>query len=318
MIVPGNIFAADTSFPQFYGEQSANEKIDVITDYLFMLLEELRYTLANLGQENFNDTELGNIAKIITDPVYLRLESITGEVASISATAEGLETSFYDLKGNVSTLTQTAENLSIKMGNLEGDVTLLQTTASGLSLQVRGHDASIASLDATIGSIGLSVTNGEDSSSLTLSVVKDGVTLSSTVGITLTGMVTFASLSGSGTSVINGDNIKTGTISAITIDSCVMKVKANASGWNYGGYYMYYTDAYGEYLAGSLMLDVLNGVPRVYLRSTVSGGKVSYLQLYSETYLNISAESYVMIGDPNKLVPIYLYGQLYINGTQIG
>ncbi len=273
MLVPGNIFAADTSFPQFYGEQSANEKIDVITDYLFMLLEELRYTLANLGQENFNDTELGNIAKVITDPVYLRLESITGSVASISATAEGL------------------------------------------SLQVEGLNNSVTSLAAYVGGLTLSVTNGTESSKITLSAKE--ATLSSQE-IKITGMVTFASLAGSGTSIINGDNVRTGKISAITIDSCVMKVKADANGWNYGGYYMYYTDAYGEYLAGSLMLDVLNGVPRVYLRSTVSAGKVSYLQLYSETYLNISAESSVMIGDPSKLVPIYLWGQLYINGTQIG
>ena len=295
--MPGNVFSADTNFPRFAGNQSADEKIDVVTDYLFVLLEQLRYTLANLGQENFNDTELEKIGKVITEPFYASLEGVSGEVATLAMTAAGLQASFT---------------------NLEGNVTLLQTTASGLSLKVMGHDASITSLDATIGSLMLSVVNGEESSSLTLSAEKDGVTLSSTVGITLTGMVTFASLSGSGTSVINGDNIRTGTISAITIDSCVMKVKANANGWNYGGYYMYYTDAYGEYLAGSLMLDVLNGVPRVYLRSTVSVGKMSYLQLYSETYLNISAENYVMIGDPNKLVPIYLYGQLYINGTQIG
>ena len=298
--MPGNIFAADTSFPQFYGNQSADEKIGVVTDYLFMLLEELRYTLANLGQENFNDTELGNIAKIITDPVYLRLESITGEMASISATAEGLETSFSDLKGNVSTLTQTAENLSIKMGNLEGNVTLLQTTASGLSLKVMGHDESIASLDATIGSLTLSVVNGENSSSLTLSAVKNGVTLSSTVGITLTGMVTFASLSESGTSVINGDNISTGSITGINYNMIVNP----ADGYNPKGSIEVRLDLGGGQYASF-------GYIRPQFGYTVGRARARLL-----------IGAYDIIGEVGGIElnasEIHINGQLYLNGTLIG
>lgn len=55
--MPSNILTADTSFPQLKEEQSTDEKFGVITNYLYMLLEQLRYSMANLGRENFNDTE---------------------------------------------------------------------------------------------------------------------------------------------------------------------------------------------------------------------------------------------------------------------
>lgn len=274
--MPGNIFAADTSFPQFYGDQSADEKIGVVTDYLFMLLEELRYTLANLGQENFNDTELGNIAKVITDPVYLRLESITGEMASISATAEGLETSFSDLKGNVSTLTQTAE---------------------GLSLQVKGLNDSVTSLATYVDGLTLSVTNGTESSMITLSSKDLAI---SSQEIKITGMVTFASLSGSGKSIINGDNIKTGKISGIEYE---MVIDPNDGYAIKGGLAVVMDLGIGyAYFAG--MRAQLYGTPTV-----------------GSSRARLIIEAYPVLGEPGGIEinapEVHINGSLYINGLLI-
>ena len=68
--MPNNLLTVDTAFPTFTPEQTTDEKLDVVTNYLYMLLEQLRYTLQNLGAGNFNDTELGEIGKIITEPIY--------------------------------------------------------------------------------------------------------------------------------------------------------------------------------------------------------------------------------------------------------
>lgn len=57
--MPGNLLTIDTSFPQLEGKTD-EQKFRTITDYLYMLLEQLRYTLRNLGMENFNDAELGS------------------------------------------------------------------------------------------------------------------------------------------------------------------------------------------------------------------------------------------------------------------
>jgi len=69
-----------------------------------------------------------------------------------------------------------------------------------------------ASLKLSFDSLTLGVTDGEDNTS-TLQL-KSGSTVLSSADITVTGVVTFADLSGAGKSVINGANITTGTINS--------------------------------------------------------------------------------------------------------
>ena len=90
--------------------------------------------------------------------------------------------------------------------------------------------------------ISLSVKNNGTSSVLTLSY--DGTTLSSQ-NVEISGFVTFSSLSTSGQSTINGDNITTGTISAniASVSSSAGTVKIQS-----GGLYAY--DANGTYRIG--------------------------------------------------------------------
>ena len=50
---------AELTFPDVSGEGATNEKLTAIQNYLFQLLEALRYTLRNLSmEENFNQREL--------------------------------------------------------------------------------------------------------------------------------------------------------------------------------------------------------------------------------------------------------------------
>ena len=208
--MPSNILTTDTSFPQLTEEQSTDEKFGVITNYLYMLLEQLRYSMANLGRENFNDAEFDSIANIITEPVYVQLEGVEGEVASLHLTAQSLTSRITNGEGEVSSLTQ------------------------------------------TVNSITLTVSNGEYSS--TIRLLMNGIVMSSRT-IQFTGMVTFADLEGSGTTVINGDNIQTGTISAIDIYGCIIEGSVFRSVLDYNGDYggeieFYYLST--RYLAGGI------------------------------------------------------------------
>lgn len=108
---------------------------------------------------------------------------------------------------------QTTSTIALKRGT---------TTISSTS--VVGTTASqVASITAdAIQGISLSVTNGSTSSTFTL---KAGSTTLSSGTISFSGMVTFSDLSGSGTTTINGANIKTGIISADRIDVDNLKVK---------------------------------------------------------------------------------------------
>lgn len=45
--------------------RTAEQQIQYISDYLYQLSEQLRYTLSNLGVENFSEASLNELAKVI-------------------------------------------------------------------------------------------------------------------------------------------------------------------------------------------------------------------------------------------------------------
>lgn len=208
--MPSNLLNADISFPQFTRQTSDREKIEQITSYLFMLLEQLRYSLSNLDKDNFNEAGLKEIGKIITEPVYVRLEGAEGGIHELNVTAQLLSSRIQDAEGDISELTQTAKTLTSQIRDTEGNVSVLQQTAQSLSSKIQDAEGNISSLVQTVNGMQLRVVNGESSSTITLTA--NGVGISSQ-SIQFTGMVTYAGLAG-GTTVIDGACIKTGIIDA--------------------------------------------------------------------------------------------------------
>lgn len=115
-----------------------------------------------------------------------RIENAEGEVTTLSATVNGLDTRVSDAEGNVSALGLTVDGLSTRVGDAEGNISTLEQTSENISARVGQNEVAISNL-----------------------------------GVQLTGYVTFANLTTSGQTIINGDNITTGTIKAITLDGCV-------------------------------------------------------------------------------------------------
>lgn len=89
--MPGNILNADTGFPQFTGDESSDAKIDKVMNYLYMLLEQLRYSLNNLDADNFNDTGLQEIGEGIARPLQTSFEN---EFSKTNALIEGISDEF--------------------------------------------------------------------------------------------------------------------------------------------------------------------------------------------------------------------------------
>lgn len=228
--MPSNLLNADISFPQFTRETSDREKIEQITSYLYMLLEQLRYSLTNLDKDNFNEAGLGEIGKIITDPVYVRLAGAEGGLHELNVTAQLLSSRIQDAEGNVSALQQTARALTSRIADTEGSVSLLQQTAQSLSSRIQDAEGNASAALQTAYGMRLSVVNGDSSSTITLTA--NGAAISAQ-NISFTGMVTYAGLAG-GTTTINGACIKTGTI-----DGDRVKVSSLY------GQYVYLNNAYG-------------------------------------------------------------------------
>lgn len=329
--MPSNILTTDTSFPQLTEEQSTDEKFGVITNYLYMLLEQLRYSMANLGRENFNDAEFDSIANIITEPVYVQLEGVEGEVASLQLTAQSLTSRISDAEGNISTLQQTSTSLLARVSDAEGNISSLQLTAQSLTTRITNAEGAVSSLTQTVNSITLSVSNGEYSS--TIRLLMDGIVMSSRT-IQFSGMVTFSDLEGSGTTIINGDNIQTGTISAINISGCIIEGSTFRSTLSYNGgvggeIEFYYLSNY--YLAGGIRLDDQGAGTqyenryRMFVYTESVAGVAFALKLQAAGGISIEAGENVYIEASTRLTvdgdivtisgsSVSINGDVYING----
>lgn len=132
--------------------------------------------------------------------------------ASRDDTAAVSQQSYTNLQGRVLEISTTVDGLRVTNQDLQGQIAQLELTVDGFETQISGkldEDDAKTLIKQGLDSLTLSATAGDQSSTLTL---KAGGTLLSSAEITFEGMVTFAALSGSGTSVINGDNITTGTL----------------------------------------------------------------------------------------------------------
>ena len=180
--------------------------------------------------------------KIGSDELAAAIEDVNGDVAAVSLRVDGLSTTVKNQAGDISALQQTASSLSSTVRSHTGSISSLQQTADSLTSTVQSQGGSISQISQTVNNIRLvavtaagggaqlELTNGAggtDTIGLTLSavdgknggsIIKLGVgsTEISSPEIVFEGMVTFADLMGEGKpTVITGDNITTGTISAV-------------------------------------------------------------------------------------------------------
>ena len=109
---------------------------------------------------------------------------------------------------------QAMASLSVLSDSITAEITDRENADSNLSSRI----------EQTLSGISFTVTNGDKSSTLSMTATKeDGSSI--TIGsqnITFNGVVTFSDLSTSGSTTINGSNITTGTISAARLDSSVI------------------------------------------------------------------------------------------------
>lgn len=241
----------DTSFPTFTGEESTDEKVTTIQNYMYMLVEQLRYTLHNLDLANMNAWAVNRFTRTLTDLIYAAIQDADDNITQLAVTAAGIAAKVSDAEGNISALQLTAKSLSAALtdaqGNISalqltagslsatvssqaGQISALQMTASGLSTTVSNQAGQISALQQTVNGFSLSVSNGSDYSLLSLR--SNGIVLSS-ANITMTGMVTFSDLKTAGKTTINGGNITTGTITANNV-GVSNRFSVYSGGWLYG------------------------------------------------------------------------------------
>lgn len=210
--MPTTFQLVETTFPNGEGKDT-QEQINGVYDYLFVLLEQLRYTLFNLDGSNINQNALSEFIKNISEPIYAKIEDTDKNVNELSITAKGLSARIGDAEGNITQLQATAKGLQASISSLDGSVTNLTADVNGLRATVSGKiDAtqaqSIFNQSATGFTLG--ATSGENGTTFKLNY--NGVQVASTGSIDLYvdavniyGTLTAGALRGGSVSLLAGD-----------------------------------------------------------------------------------------------------------------
>ena len=159
--MPSNWLYIDTNFPSFTQKESDGEKIETMQDYLFMLVEQLRYTLRNLDLKNMNKAAMNGFLQNIREPIYAKIEDTNKNVNELSITAQGLSERISSAEGNITQLGATADGLAAEIRNVKGDITSLGARADGLAAEIKNAKGDITQLGARADGLAAEIKNAK-------------------------------------------------------------------------------------------------------------------------------------------------------------
>lgn len=211
---------------------STDEALRPVAESLYTLMLGVAYTPCTVRVPASSGLSAGQIVRVqdvrgrvfdawIMSATYSGT-SVTLECtgnASRDGSAATNEQSFKNLKGKMLEINSSVDGLNVKASELEGQYAELSVTVDGLTSTVAGKiDGQQAQslIDQALDSITMQVSNGSQSSTLTL---RYGSATLASANITFTGIVNFVTqsqLSTAGQTTINGGNMTTGTILSST------------------------------------------------------------------------------------------------------
>lgn len=150
-LMPSNWAMVDNSFPSFTGEENPREQAVMLLDYMYILVEELKFQLANLDTNNWNETALAGFQSDTTAEAEAQLARLAAQLAGISGALGGLTNRVAELEG-----------LTGRVNQAEGDISRLEQSADELNGLVGGHTDQIAGLQANLAELTGRVAAAED------------------------------------------------------------------------------------------------------------------------------------------------------------
>lgn len=207
-----------------------------------------------------------------------------------------------EIQGLSSSITVQLDSITSQVTGLNGQVSSINQTVNSISSQITGINGDISSIEQTIDSITLDVSNSTSSSRITLSI--NGVTVSSQT-IRFTGDVVFESDLEDGTTLISGDCIRTGEISAryIRLGGKMEVYESTSSSADVGGYigYMSGASATGESTDG---IAIANYTERAVVICTNRGARMGYdgvsTVVCTSSQVSISGDMVYINGEPQS------------------
>lgn len=134
--MPSKWAMVDNSFPTFAEEENPRQSVAKLTDYIFILVEELKYQLENLDAENWNAVALQEIQEETTADTNKDVARLAASVAM--------------LQNQLSTATA---SLGSRVSAVEADVGYLETGLAETAAEVRGLETNLSRLEAAVGEL---------------------------------------------------------------------------------------------------------------------------------------------------------------------
>lgn len=185
--MPANWLYMDSKFPDFNGDISTEEKLSQLQNYLYMLVEQMRYTTQNLDTTNMNQTALNSWEEAITKPLYLMLEGEGERLTQLSVTADGLTAMVQSQQQQVQEVKDAQEDAQNALEGLDQSVQEISSrvelalTSDQVEIAIekklaQGVDTVTTKTGFTFDDVGLTVS--KTGSEMTTQVTEDGMTIS--------------------------------------------------------------------------------------------------------------------------------------------
>ncbi len=158
--MPSSILNTDIAFPNLTGK-TTEQSLFIIMNYLYMLKEQLSYSLTNLGLGNMNPAGLSDMAGVINEPILVRLEGVDGSLAEFTVMLGQIRTELQDAEGNISSLQQTASNLTARIEDAEGNINTLYMDAQQTANTISDIEGNVSTLQQTASSLTSQITDAE-------------------------------------------------------------------------------------------------------------------------------------------------------------
>lgn len=155
--MPSNWLYVESQFPNFNGDETTQEKLEQLQNYLYMLVEQMRYTTQNLDLTNVNQTALNNWETALTRPIYAQIEGEGERITQLAATADGIQVTvqgqqedIQDLQKGVEDQIQVIQEVQVAVGEQGGMITDIQGTVTAQAQQMAQLELTAQGLSATV------------------------------------------------------------------------------------------------------------------------------------------------------------------------
>lgn len=109
--MPSDFLQIDSAFPTPQPGETLEKRVEKLTNYAYMLVEQLRYTLYNLDiYKNMNPASLNRFM----EPIAVALSSLDGDMTQIKVEAGKISSTVASLSGEFSRVQQTVNGLEIQ------------------------------------------------------------------------------------------------------------------------------------------------------------------------------------------------------------